>query len=320
MTTPIKSGQRTQKPTMFNNFKSIFLFSCLSVLLLASCGDDDGDELALPTTSDFTLNISGLEDLGEDYAYEGWIIVDGVPQSAGIFNVDTNGALTERTFDIATNDLSRATAYVLTIEPSPDTDPAPSKVHILGGNFSSNSANLIVDHPMALGTNFLDAKGSYLLGTPTDGALNTNERSGIWWEDLSTGTPLSSLELPTLPEGWEYEGWVVVDGQPLTTGKFLEVDKPDFAAPFSGTSAGPPFPGEDFIINAPSGLSFPLDLSGRVTAISVEPSPDNSPHPFLLKPLFHTIPQNTEIHTGYEMNNNASNTNPTGSVIKNITP
>ena len=50
-------------------------------------------------------------------------------------------------------------------------------------------------------------------------------------------------------------------------------------------NAGPPIPGEDFLLNAPTGETFPLDLRGRKVVISIEPSPDNSPNPFLLKPL-----------------------------------
>lgn len=38
---------------------------------------------------------------------------------------------------------------------------------------------------------------------------------------------------------------------------------------------GPPVPGEDFFINAPSGETFPLDIRGRTVVISVELVPDN---------------------------------------------
>jgi len=167
-----------------------------------------------------------------------------------------------------------------------------------------------------MGTDFTDAAGTYLLGTPTDGALDTDETSGIWWEDFSTGAPLPSLDLPILLEGWEYEGWVVIDGQVLSTGKFLLNDEADFAAPYSGAAPGPPYPGEDFIVNAPAGLSFPLDLSGSTTVISVEPSPDNSPAPFSIKPLVHQIPQNAAFHSSYGMVNDAINSNPSGIISR----
>lgn len=290
-------------------------FTLLILVGLTSCSDDDNNDVT-PENQLGTLNMefTGLPDLGSDYAYEGWIIVDGAPVTAGIFNVDENGNPDKTSFLLDAAQLDRATAYALTIEPVPDNDPAPSKVHILAGDFNDKVSDLNTEHPLAIGTNFLDAKGSYLLGTPTDGSLETDETSGIWWEDLSTGTPLPSLTLPTLLEGWEYEGWVVIDGKPLSTGKFLRVDEPDFATPFSGAFPGPPFPGEDFLVNAPDGLSFPLDLSGNITAITVEPFPDNSPAPFSLKPLVHTIPNNADFHTGYTMDNDAENTNPTGRI------
>ena len=54
---------------------------------------------------------------------------------------------------------------------------------------------------------------------------------------------------------------------------------------FSGDQGGPPFPGEDFIVNAPEGVEFPTDLTEATIVISVEPDPDDSPAPFALKPL-----------------------------------
>lgn len=297
-----------------NNLKSIFFLGAVSMLLIVGCSDDD--ELAQPVIGTMTLNISGLEDLGSNYAYENWIIVDGQPITAGIFNVDSNGNLTQNKFELNAEDLEKATAYALTIEPSPDNDSSPSKVHILGGNFSGTSADLTVEHELAIGHNFNDALGGYLLATPTDGSLSTDEKSGIWWEDPTVNPAAQSLFLPTLPEGWEYEGWVVVDGRPLSTGKFLKGDEQDFAAPFSGAQPGPPFPGEDFLENAPTGISFPLDLSGAITVISIEPSPDNSDAPFLLKPLIHNIPNPVTPLTFYQMQNNANATNPLGTVTR----
>lgn len=291
-------------------------FAFVLMLGAIGCGDDDIEPTVDEAKGTLSMDFSGLPALGNEYAYEGWLIVDGAPVTAGIFNVDDNGNIDRTSFELDADQLNSATAYVLTIEPVPDTDPAPSSVHILAGDFSGNASTLSMTHPAAIGTDFTEANGSYLLGTPTDGSLDTDETSGIWWEDLSTGTPQPSLDLPTLPRGWEYEGWVVIDGQPLSTGRFLKVDEVDFAAPYSGTFQGPPFPGEDFLVNAPSGLTFPLDLSESIAVISVEPSPDNSPAPFVLKPLVHTIPANANFHTGYQMDNNAVNTNPTGTVTK----
>ena len=69
-------------------------------------------------------------------------------------------------------------------------------------------------------------------------------------------------------------------------------------------------------MNAPSGLTFPTDLSGGVVVISVEPSPDNSAAPFLLKPLVGMVPSNAVDHTLYGMDNNATATNPSGTITR----
>ena len=66
-------------------------------------------------------------------------------------------------------------------------------------------------------------------------------------------------------------------------------------------SDGAPFPGEDYLQNAPAGLTFPTDLKGATLVISVEPSPDNSPNPFTLKPLAHVVPANAANHTAIAM-------------------
>ncbi|MDX1684286.1 MAG: hypothetical protein R3275_03560 [Saprospiraceae bacterium] len=274
----------------------------LTTPFLISCNDDDDDD----PNDELELNISGLEDLGPDYLYEGWIIVDGAPVTTGTFSVDANGNLSQTEFEVAEDDLENAASFVLTIEPNPDNDPAPSAVHILAGDFDANEmADLSISHSAAIGNDFQLAAGDYILATPTNG-MNSDELSGIWFLDASSGTPMEALNLPDLPAGWIYEGWVVVNGQPVTTGTFSSTDEADNAAPYSGTMSGPPFPGEDFLTNAPSGLSFPVDLSGGMAVISVEPVPDNSAAPFLLKPLVGSIPSDAMDHTLYSMGQNLS--------------
>jgi hypothetical protein len=81
---------------------------------------------------------------------------------------------------------------------------------------------------------------------------------------------------------------------------------------------GPPFPGEDFLVNAPSGLTFPTDLSGTTQVISIEPDPDNSSAPFLLKPLVATVPSPAMDHVTYAMSSNVANSFPTGTATRSV--
>lgn len=95
--------------------------------------------------------------------------------------------------------------------------------------------------------------------------------------------------------------------------KAMEVDMFDGFS--SQENPGPPFPGEDYLMNAPSGLSFPTDISGGFAVISVEPYPDNGPEPFAIKPLASMIPTDAMDHYTYMMDLNPSSF-PTGMAKK----
>ncbi|MEM7037645.1 MAG: anti-sigma factor, partial [Bacteroidota bacterium] len=256
-----------------------------------------------------TLNLSGLEDLGSDYAYEGWLIVDGNPVSTGTFTVDGDGHLSQTQFDVTKANLEDATSFVLSIEPVPDSDPAPAATKILSGDFSGSSASVNT----GLVADFSGAAGRFILATPTTTATN-DDLSGVWFIDNGA----AGLTLPTLADGWAYEGWAVINGTPVSTGTFTATDAADDSAPFSGTdAAGPSFPGEDFIMNAPSGLTFPTDLTNMPIVVSVEPVPDNNDGPFTLKPLSGSSPASgTAVGTPYDMTYDDA-TFPTGTVTKN---
>lgn len=263
-------------------------------IFATSCSSDDDNG---PSTADLTLNLSGLEELGSDFVYEGWIIVNGSPVSTGTFSSVTF----PQTFTVDTDDLTAATTFVLSIEPSIDLDPAPAATKVLAGDFSGNSAS--VDSNGIVG-DFSGSEGTYILATPTD-MDDTNEASGVWFLDNSSGMPMVGLDLPTLTDGWKYEGWAVIAGTPVSTGTFTSVSDFDDNATitsFKGDAGdGPAFPGEDFLQNAPAGLTFPTDLKGTTIVISVEPSPDNSANPFTLKPLAHMVPANADNHTAIDM-------------------
>lgn len=261
----------------------------------SSCSDDDDNVTS--SNSDLTLSLDGLEALGDDFVYEGWIIVDGSPVSTGTFSsVDF-----PQTFSVDTDQLDSASTFVLSIEPAIDADPAPADTKILAGDFSGAVAN--VDSNGIVG-DFSTSTGTYILATPTD-TDDTNEESGVWFLDNSSGTAVTGLNLPTLTDGWQYEGWAVIDGTPISTGTFLDATVADDNAATSiykgDAGNGPGYPGEDYLQNAPTGITFPTDLRGTTIVISVEPSPDNSTLPFTLKPLAHMVPTDALVHTAISM-------------------
>ena len=236
-------------------------------------------ETEAASEGELTLDFTGLTDLGEGLSYAGWLIVDETPVSTGVFTVDGNGIPSETTFVVNASDLESATAFVLTVEESPDPDPAPSAIKLLGGEFVNGTAILTSAFPAALGDDLSGTAGSYILAAPSAGE-GGEYTSGIWWLDPAAG-PGPSLDLPDLPEGWAYEGWVVGPDGPISTGRFTSASGADSdgAGPTAGPNEAPPFPGQDFVDPR-------LDLtSGYMAVISIEPEPDTGPEPFLIKPL-----------------------------------
>jgi hypothetical protein len=274
--------------------KKVFLMAFVALAFITVSCDNDDDN---PTTSNLTINLTGLEELGTDFVYEGWIIVNGAPVSTGTFS----SVSFPQSFLVDSDDLDAATAFVLSIEPSIDPDPAPAATKILAGDFSGSSASVSSNGIVG---DFSNSTGTYILATPTD-MDDTNEASGVWFLDNSSGSAVAGFNnLPALT-GWKYEGWVVMNGTPISTGTFSSANGADDNAAtslFKGdTGNGPGYPGEDFLQNAPSGLTFPTDLKGMTVVVSVETYPDNSPNPFAFKPLAHMVPANAAVHTAITM-------------------
>ncbi|WP_339704338.1 anti-sigma factor [uncultured Kriegella sp.] len=286
------------------------LFS-LTALLLASCSNDDEETQSTATNSTLSLNVEGLEDLGTDFRYEGWLIVEGAPISTGTFSVDENGVLSQSQFEINAEQLNAAVSFVLSIEPVPDPSPDPADTKIFVGDFEGKTAEL---NTGTVASSFNTVSGKFIIATPTGTGAEEEANSGIWFLDPSSGNPEAGLVLPELAAGWKYEGWVVIDGIPVTTGTFTSVSLADESDFFSGENPGPPFPGEDFLKNAPEGLVFPTDLRGKTAVVSIEPFPDNSPSPFTLKPLASLIADDAS--GVQEIANNVAGSFPVGSVTR----
>ncbi|WP_109300586.1 anti-sigma factor [Aquimarina sp. AU474] len=277
-------------------FKKLILGALAISFIAVSCSDDD--DSPNNDQSNLILNLSGLEELGSDFVYEGWIIVPGetLPISTGTFtNINF-----PQTYPVNREQLAAATAFVLSIEPAGETGDAalmPAATKLLRAEFGTGDTATVGIGPVG---DFTTAAGTFFLRAPTDEAMgspnNGNDENGVWFG--TPGMPPSpNLTLPTLT-GWKYEGWVVSDNGPISTGTFTSFDMTDDNAGdpngFSGTEfIGPPLPGEDFLRNAPDGFTFPLDIRGRMVVISVEPDPDDSPAPFVLKPLVGTAGMDT---------------------------
>ena len=209
---------------------------------------------------------------------------------------------------LSSTEAAGATAFVLSIEPEPDADPGPSATKILGGDIVSGVALLSLAHPAALGTDFAGALASFILETPSTAGIAGDYSQGIWW--LDPAGPAASAVLPALPVGWTYEGWVV-GGGPVSTGRFRDAAGPDDdgAGPAAGPDGTPPFPGQDFIAPA-------MDLVGLAAVLTVEPEPDDSPAPFLLKPLVDGVIEDVGAGVLQPMANQSAN-NPSGRVDLN---
>ena len=267
-------------------------------------------EPAPPPGTTLTLDVTGFPPLAGGVHYEGWAIIDGAPVTTGKFNVNEagdviglDGAPVEAF--ATTTDLTAATAIVVTIEASGDTDTTPAETHFVAGDVTSGAADLDIAHPAAIGTDFADAAGALVLATPSTDTKD-DELSGIWF--LTLPGPEAGLSLPDLPAGWVYEGWAVIDGIPVSSGRFTDVAAADQSAPFGGPGRMPTYPGEDFVSNAPEGLTFPTDLSGATVVVSVEPEPDDDAAPFALKPLVGDLPADAEEEpVAYDLANVATN-------------
>jgi hypothetical protein len=251
----------------------------VATLALIGCPTEpqvDPDPAQGSDMATLALAFSDLDELNANFVYEGWLIVDGAPVSTGRFHA-ADAADLDQLCHIS--DAEAATAYVLTIEPEPDMDDGPSAVHVLGGDLMSGSATLSSAHGAALGVDLDAVGGAYILETPTSTAADDYDQ-GIWWLDASSGAPMAALDLPALPMGWTYEGWVVVDGTPISTGTFDAGDMADSdgAGSTAGPGGAPPFPGQDFVDPA-------TVLIDGAAVISVEPVPDTSSAPFAIKPL-----------------------------------
>jgi hypothetical protein len=269
----------------------------------------------ISTDYDLGLNFTNLMPLTSGH-YEGWLIVNAAPVSTGKFNISVTREIVDHMdgtpitdpFIVTDLDIDNVTDFVLSVEPDGDTDSVPAAIKPMAGAYNSTTMTGSISHN--IGVDLSSVSGEYILATPTDGP-GTNELSGVWFLN-KTGMD-DGLSLPDLSgTAWIYEGWAVISGTPVTTGKFNMTNQADEYDGYSDTTPGPTFPGEDFLLDAPPGLTFPTDLSDQTMVISIEPRVDLDSLPFQFKPLVGVVPSSALNDTQYMMDDMTS-TLPTGS-------
>lgn len=300
--------------------------ACLLILLagsLSACDTGDPDATGEDELRTLYLALNSVQPLPATYHYEGWafVIEDNttVGRSTGKFNVDTEsnlvdlgGAIIGGNLFTTDFDLSTALRFTITIEPPGDTDDTPSETRILGGTIQDHHAALTASDEHGLDYRLSQAAGTYILSTPTDGP-NTNELSGLWFINLTGGPPGRGLRVQFPVPGWKYQGWVLIDGIPVTTGIITGLSDSDDSSLYHGPLPGYNYPGEDFISNAPPGLTFPGTIAGAHVLVTLEPSPDPDPERSPLVILRGTVPGEPQSDTTYNLENNLA-AFPTGSV------
>lgn len=259
------------------------------------------------------LGFDGLQPLGEgEGIYAAWMRLDNRDVvGLGPFNVDANGQpitvggeRIER-FSAAEN-LFNAVNVFVTLEPGGTPGASPGSAIYLQGPFFDGVAQLSVPVPLLLP----EAAGSYRVFTPTDGP-DTNEGSGVWAVSVD-GDPL--LQLPPLNTVYAWEHYMIIDGQTLTMGRFNNPAARDFANLYSGPEMAPQFPGEDFVANAPAGLTFPADLAGARLLLTLEPILDDTVAPSQLVVLEAILPAGLQGGEIIELTNRTADF-PTGTAV-----
>lgn len=241
--------------------------------------------------------------------YEAWLLIGGVPQSLGRFNLDADqrrlrdpqGDVIPGNILTTSLDVAQATELWITIEPASDSDALPA-YRFLAGTISpagagTDSVSFDLRHANGLHADFTAAGGSFVLATPTS-ASTADETSGLWFMAACGAEPAPTLALPPLPSapyGWMYEPVVtdanVTDAAPVFLGTFTHGDGPDADAGgcAAGPLAAPAVPGADFVAdNGVCVLGEPLlpafDSGTWAVVLDVAPAGGTSPL-YGIKPL-----------------------------------
>ncbi len=249
----------------------ISVFLILTVTLTSCDYFENSDTL---NTASLEVKLTGLPAIPDTMTFVCWYAQDNTkfkPIKAFNLDADANGEINFKS-EQPLSYLTNAQVLKITVD---------RKAAVNDSNFAFGSARVILSGRIKDGNCVFDVgekadqmnniSAVFTLSTPTNGP-GTDELSGVWFIDslLTAAVPVAGLKLPVLYSGWRYEGWVEINGTYVSTGRFTNPKAADLFKGYSSTSAGYSFPGEDFLLNAPAGLTFPTDLSGKNVFISLE--------------------------------------------------
>lgn len=224
--------------------------------------------------------------------YAAWAKVEGKDILVGQFNIDTSGNMVDlkgrkkNSFSLGQN-IGSASEIFVTIESSEVKGRGPSSIKIQRGKVSGNASSL------SFPIDYSGAKGSFMLGAmskETDNAI-VPVKTGIWFVSPQGNQVKKGLMIPDAPKGWSYSGWMRMDQKSaVKMGKFTSPSSSDDFNGYSPALSPPKFPGENFLQNPPQGYSFPQNIDGATTWITLEPAVDVGASPFPLVLFVKKVP------------------------------
>ncbi len=272
---------------LLNKWIVLSMLGC-ALLVFAGCGGDNGPTGSTIKNNKLVLDFFNIEPLSSGWHFQAWAHKDNAWIAGPSFDLDAQDDLVDlqgnslagNKITFTSTDLTFCDSLAVTVHQNGSGTSYPTGGTILIGDIDTLSAGLESPLYGKVDPGFL----YFVFSTPTDSDTTmANQLSGVWF----TGSDLASagLEmLPTLPADWIFEGWVRHGDVILSTGKFTSNEGSDLSNTYySNTAGAPPYPGEDFLINAPAGVSFPMQLAaGDTVMISLEQVADPNPDsPFI---------------------------------------
>ena len=295
-------------------------FILIAVLSLTTVACDSTSSEEPDIRVQLQLDVNDLPPLRGGQNYRAWAILPDQNVPSDPFNFTDSGQYVNETGQFISNtftfpqNIASATHVLVSIEGKGSAANEPSETVVYAGDVQNFETTMEATHPLAIGVDFSSASGVFALLTPSDDDPD-NELNGVWFVEPGSDDALSAgLDLPQIPTGWAYEGWVDTGGAVLSTGAFTAVDEADMDEFYYRSGLEQVlYPGEDFLANAPAGISFPPDLSGARVFITIEPLPDDAAAPYVFEVMNGSIPASPSARTAYDLNVNFQA--PTGTAV-----